>query len=39
LRRAFLLAYAILSSVRNDREYGLSPVGCTAGYNGHTCVQ
>jgi hypothetical protein len=27
--------YAILSSVRNDREYGLSPGGLTAGYNGH----
>ena len=36
--------YAILSSVRNDRPFGLSPGGLTAGYNGHsfwdceTCV-
>lgn len=28
--------YAILSSVRNDRQFGLSPGGLTAGYNGHT---
>jgi len=28
--------YAIMSSVRNDREYGLSPGGLTAGYNGHS---
>jgi hypothetical protein len=27
--------YAILSSVRNDREFGLSPGGLTGGYNGH----
>ena len=28
--------YAILSSVRSDRPYGLSPGGLTAGYNGHS---
>jgi len=28
--------YAILSSVRNDRPFGLSPGGLTAGYNGHS---
>ena len=28
--------YAILSSVRSDREFGLSPGGLTAGYNGHS---
>ena len=28
--------YAILSSVRNDRPYGLSPGGLTSGYNGHS---
>jgi hypothetical protein len=29
--------YAILSSVRNDRPFGLSPGGLTAGYHGHRC--
>lgn len=28
--------YAILSSVRNDRPFGLSPGGLTSGYNGHS---
>jgi hypothetical protein len=28
--------YAIMSSVRNDRPFGLSPGGLTAGYNGHS---
>jgi hypothetical protein len=28
--------YAILSSVRNDRPFGLSPGGLTTGYNGHS---
>ena len=35
-RAANASLYAILSSVRNDRDYGLSPGGLTNGYNGHS---
>ena len=34
-RAANTSLYAILSSIRSDRPYGISPGGLTAGYNGH----